>query len=43
MLLKDKKKSKSEKKEETEVKPVNEVPIPDNEIKHNTESGCVIS
>jgi hypothetical protein len=39
----DKKKSKSEKKEETEVKPVNEVPIPDNEIKHNTESGCVIS
>jgi len=39
---KTKSKSKSEKKAEEEVKPVKEVPIPDNETKHNNESGCVI-
>jgi hypothetical protein len=40
-LLQDKKKASS--KADEEVKPVKEVPIPDQEIKHNNESGCVIS
>jgi hypothetical protein len=30
-------------KAEEEVRPVKEVPIPDQEIKHNNESGCVLS
>lgn len=36
-------KSKAEKKEEEEVKPVKEVPIQDSETKHASESGCIIS
>jgi len=39
----EKKKSKSERKAEEEVKPVKEIPIEDSETQHNNESGCVIS